>query len=419
MDAATLSRPAPRLPVPEPDLTAAEIVRRARAMKDKLRAKQDECEELGGYTEDLHRDFIEAGFYRILQPRMFGGYEFDLETYYKVMLEIATGHPSAGWCLTLATSHALLVAAHWPEKAQVAAFGKDGQFAAPHRALPHGTIERVEGGFVVDGTWPYCSGVTHATYLVATTLLHENDTVHAVNVLVPRRDFEVLDDWGGDKVMGMRASGSNSVRLSKAFVPDHMVTPFENFYALDDVSNGTPGTRLHGNPMYLGQIMGPYHASLVAPVIGAARAAIDEYKPILIKQKILLPPFTPRADHYDFQRPFGQAIAMADAAEAILLRACQLQTEYNERWARTGEPFAVTENLRLWTMLQQAGRLACDSTELLFQTAGSTAARKGSRLMRYFNDCQMYRGHVSSQILNFAPFVGRAELGMKSGLFDL
>ncbi len=420
MDAAIASsRPAARLPVPEPDLTPGEIIQRAIALRPKLRANQEICEERGGYTEELHEDFIKAGFYRMWQPRMFGGYEFSVETYYQVMIEISTGHPSVGWCLALACSHALLVASHWPEQAQVEAFGKDGQFAAPHRAIPHGTIQRVDGGFIVDGVWPYCSGVTHATHLVATTLLHENDEVHAVNVLVPRKDFTVLDDWGGDKVMGMRASGSNSVRVSNVFVPDYMCTPFDNFFALDQVSQGTPGTRLHGNPMYLGQIMGPYHASLVAPVIGAARASLDEYRDILLKQKILLPPFTPRAEHYDFQRPFGHAIAMTDAAEAILIRACQMQAEYNERWARTGQPFAVAENMRLWTLIQQAGKLASDATELLFQTAGSYAARKGSRLMRYFNDVQMYRGHVSSQVLNFASMLGRAELGMKTGLFDL
>jgi hypothetical protein len=35
-----------------------------------------------------------------------------------------------------------------------------------------------------------------------------------------------------------------------------------------------PGAALHG-PLYCGRIYGLYHAGLVIPVIGAARAALD------------------------------------------------------------------------------------------------------------------------------------------------
>ena len=75
------------------------MIARAAAMRPKLRAQQDENDERGTYSEELHKDFIKAGFYRFTQPRMFGGYEFDLTTFYKIMIEIARGHPGVGWCL--------------------------------------------------------------------------------------------------------------------------------------------------------------------------------------------------------------------------------------------------------------------------------------------------------------------------------
>jgi 3-hydroxy-9,10-secoandrosta-1,3,5(10)-triene-9,17-dione monooxygenase len=89
--------PTHSIPVPEPELTADEIVQRARDMVPTLRARQAEAEELGRLPDETSREFIDAGFYRILQPRRFGGYEFDLPTFTRVAIELARGCPASGW----------------------------------------------------------------------------------------------------------------------------------------------------------------------------------------------------------------------------------------------------------------------------------------------------------------------------------
>jgi 3-hydroxy-9,10-secoandrosta-1,3,5(10)-triene-9,17-dione monooxygenase len=55
----------------------------------------------------MHAAFRDAGYYRTLQPRRFGGYEFDLPTFYKLGMAIARGCPSTAWCLILASAHVL------------------------------------------------------------------------------------------------------------------------------------------------------------------------------------------------------------------------------------------------------------------------------------------------------------------------
>jgi 3-hydroxy-9,10-secoandrosta-1,3,5(10)-triene-9,17-dione monooxygenase len=182
---------------------------------------------------------------------------------------------------------------------------------------------------------------------------------------------------------------------------------------------GTPGTRLHGNPMYLGRVVGPYHMSLVTPVIGAARAAIDEFEQIITTRKTLFPPIIPRAEHGDFQRALGQAMTLADAAEAIMVRSAQMYMELCQRWAETGQPITVEDNLRLWGQVQHAGRTACEATEIIFNAASSSATKKGQRIQRYYRDCAMYRSHFSAQYLNFAAPIARAHLGLDVGLMDL
>jgi 3-hydroxy-9,10-secoandrosta-1,3,5(10)-triene-9,17-dione monooxygenase len=407
------------LTVPEPGLTPQDLIDRAIAMRPLLRETQDESDERGYFSEAINRKFIDAGFYRILQPKMFGGYEFDYETFFRTMVEISRGHPATGWCLTLSASHAPVIASHWSERAQIEIFGDTGHFAAPHRAVPGGNCTPVEGGYVIDGVWPYSSGIPHSTHFLGTTLLQTSFPPKLLHFVVPRGQYKILDDWGGDRTLGMRGSGSNSVRLENVYVPEHMVAFFDALGVKQDVSNGTPGTRLHGNPMYLGFLMGPYHSSLTSPIIGAARAAIDEYRDILLSQNTQVPPFIKRAFETDFQQSYGRAIALTDAAEGVLLQALRTHMDYYLRWSKTRVQSSPEENLRLWGMLQTGARLACDAIELLFQTAGSTAARKGSRMARYFGDAQMYRGHVSSQYLTFAKYIARANLGLPTGFLDL
>ena len=406
----------PEVPVPEPELTPAEMIARARAMKALLRESQDESEERGYCSEAIHRGFVDAGFYRILQPRRFGGYEFDLPTFWKVMEAISEGDPGTGWYLTLASHHALVVGSRYPERAQRELFGRDGHFVAPHRALPVGQAQPVEGGYQVSGTWDYCSGVPYSTHFMGTAVIPGREVDGRplmVVVATPREQYTILDDWGGGATLGMNSSGSNSVRVENVFVPEHMAPVFD----WTRKPGATPGTDLHGNPMYLGMIYGVYHAGLVLTLVGAARGALDEYEHVITTKKVALGPPMPRYMHHDFQRTFGVAQALTDSAEALLYHSGEMYMDYCRRWADTGVIFGREEDTRLFGMLQTAGRLASEAVELLFASSGSSAAKKGSRMQRYLRDVAMYRGHIAAQHLNIAADIARVHFGLPDDLF--
>lgn len=409
------------IPVPEPDLTPERLRERAAALRDRLREQQEEADERGSYAPELHGAFLRAGFYRITQPRLFGGYEFDIGTYYRVIVEIARGHPSTGWCLCLGGSHAWVVGSHWPEQAQREAFGPDGHFIAPHRPATMGRLKPVEGGYVLNGQWDYLSGIPYATHMLCGAML---EVPHGApvgrQVLVPRADFTVIDDWGGDRTLGLRGSGSNSARIVDAFVPRHRAVQLDWLGArADGMEDGTPGTRLHGNPMYLGRMMGPYHCSLVAVVVGAAWAALDEFEALMLRNRSMADPALLWADHPDYQRPFGLALSMTEAAEALLHGTAEKYMAYCHRWARDRTPISVEDNLRLWGLAQQAGGLARQAVELLFQNSLSAPTKKASRLQRYFRDVAMYNSHVSALQHNLANYVARAHFGRPTGFRGL
>src|SRR3978361_1883022 len=151
------------IPVPEPGLTQDEIVQRARDMIPALRERQEECERIGRLPDETSRDFVEAGFYRILQPRRFGGYEFDLPTFTRVAIALARGCTSSAWAYTLTAGHGHLFAALFGEQCQIDVSGADGVGRTPRRSRP-AHADPSDGRHRVSGTFDYVSGCDSATH---------------------------------------------------------------------------------------------------------------------------------------------------------------------------------------------------------------------------------------------------------------
>ena len=403
----------PGIPVPEPDLTPEVIVARARALIPAIREQQDEAEKIGHHTQELDEKFTAAGFYRILQPRRFGGYAFGMDTFWKVILAVAEGDPGTAWGLCLGAHHAQGLAAWFPERGQAELFGPQGDFKCPHRAAPMGTATPTGGGYVINGQWDYCSGVGHATHFMCNTLVPGHEKEGLLTICTPIENVTILPDWGDGAIIGMNSSGSNSVRVDNVFVPWHYTCSGDWTHNTDQPA---PGMALHG-PLFCGRIYAMYHAGLVIPVIGAARASLAEYEDIVRTKKTYFPPQVPRYTVEEYQRHFGQAQALTDCAEAIIIRIGERYMELAQRWYDTGEPFTREEDARMYAMIQQAAQLAIRATTELFGAASSSAAKRGTRMQRYFRDASIYLGHISARHDVVAAEVARMHFGLEDNLF--
>jgi 3-hydroxy-9,10-secoandrosta-1,3,5(10)-triene-9,17-dione monooxygenase len=399
------------IPVPEPDLTPDELVARAVALQPAIREQQEETEQRGYPSQELQDEFVRAGFFRCLQPRRYGGYEFEVGTYYRLAIELSRGDPSTAWNMILGGNHAIMLGSYFEEGAQTAGFGADGHFIAPSVAAPAGVASPHPDGWHVEGRWGYASGAPYSTHFTPTVLVKDDEAPDGMRpgiALIPRSQFTVLDDWGA--ILGMRGSGSNTIVVENAVVPhDHVV----KIDMLDvDVSDGTPGSRLHGNAMYAGRCLSYFHAGLVGLMVGLGRAALDEYEEILRTRNTIFPPIVPRYLQHDFQRSLGLATGMIEAAELLVVHAGELYMDYCRRGFAGGEPFTYEEDLKLFVSLEHGGRLAWEAVELLFRTAGSDAAKDGRRLQRYYRDISIYRGHLSAQYETIAERLGKVVLGV-------
>lgn len=391
--------PRVHVPQPEPGLAPGTAVERARALIPLLRAQQAEADARGCYSDEVHQALDRGGLYRVLQPRMFGGYEFDVPSFLRVVMELGRGHPAAAWCYALTSAHCILVGAHLPEAVQQEIFGPRGDFRSPHRSIPAGTWRRVDGGYVVTGRWPYSSGIPVATHFIGGGLIQDpGQPPRGINFIVARNQLTIAPDWGNGASLGLEASGSNTVVLEEAFIPDRHL--FREDVVLSSDGFGPAdgqGAKLHDNGMYLGVVGGFFPTMFGAIFAGAARAALDEYED---KARVTSPfgrPGVVRIDDADSQAPFGRAATLTDCAEALTLSVGGLFMEVCDQAYRSGTPVTVAQSVRLWTMARQATLMACEAIELLFTSSPVRAANRGERMQRYLRDVQMYRIHPAAQ----------------------
>jgi 3-hydroxy-9,10-secoandrosta-1,3,5(10)-triene-9,17-dione monooxygenase len=396
--------------------SAASLLAEAASISAELRAQQDENDARGCYSDAIHRRLLAGGFYRILQPKMFGGLGTDCETYIRVIMELSRGHPASGWCYTLASSHALVLGSCFSEEAQRELFGTDGDFRAAYAAGPAGMpeFERRDDGYVISGLWPFASGIPVSSHFLGGAVIPDTaGAMRAIVFVVPTTSVTVLPDWGGDAAMGMQGSGSNSVRLTKVFVPDRHIapSPIMRLSTAGLPPEGTPGTRLHREGVFLGLIYGWFSCEFGAILTGTARAACEEYERQLRSKPSFSNPAQPRMHEPEFQRLYGEAMCRTDAAEALTLAATRMYVEQCERWIETGAPVTAQDTLRVWGTSREGCRAACEAVEMLFHSIGASVVRRGERLQRYFRDVQMYRVHFQSQA--FSPVLrSRAVLGL-------
>jgi len=399
---------------PEPGLTQDEMVARAVALRARLVAEQAATEERTYYSPEMHETFLDAGFYHLYVPRRYGGYEFDVPTYVRVVQEIARGCVSTAWCLGLAMNHALMVGSWWPQEAQDEIFA-GGDFRCASVAAPVGQAAQTDDGWEINGQVAFASGVPWSTFYMGQALLPAgadagpDDPPPLLLFVAPRAEWEMLDDWGD--MLGLKGSGSHSIRFSGTRIPPSW--GFEGNMLDVAVGDGTPGSRLHGNPMYSGRAISVFTISLAAVTVGAAYNALDEYERLMRERKTPLPPFIPRVKDPDYQRWYGRALTHIATAEAATHQAAERHMEACRRNVEGGVPYTFGEDMLIAGIAREA-LLMCWRVidEDIWQTVGASVARDGERTTRVFRDMAVAAAHRNLQLRDmFYGDIGRAALG--------
>ncbi|MCC3268084.1 hypothetical protein MUG94_13265 [Arthrobacter gengyunqii] len=388
---------------PEPNLTSEELLRRADDLRPLLREQQAQTEARGNISAETNAVLVNSGFYRVIQPRTFGGYGFDLPTYVRLTMAISRGCPETGWVLSLVLGHVHQLSS-FPLHAQVEAYGELGDFRAPEVAAPQGRGVAEPGGYRVSGAWDYASGCEHATHILLAFV--DNDTAPGGSPvrmgLFERSNYEIVKNWD---VIGMQGTGSNRVVLEDVFVPAHRVKvfPHKQVLPLPEAYSDSP---LFSGPARPFIIM-----ESASVVVGAAEGAMDLYEESFLTRKANTPAGAARDQLAEYQLNFGRARALVDTARAALLQTATDYMAVARTSQQTGDPCPEDAARRLTLTVLQTVHMAHEAVDIIFRTVGSSASRSDSMLGRYWRNVGVLRGHLAHQSDSAAINYGRTHFG--------
>lgn len=138
-------------------MTPESYLDRVRDLIPAIRERVDDTEELRRLPDETVKAFQEAGLFRAVQPKRYGGYELDLATFYQAVIEIGAVCASSAWILGVVGIHNWQMAL-FPKQAQDDVWGEDSSIQLSTSLSPTGQVERADNGFRLSGRWSFSSG---------------------------------------------------------------------------------------------------------------------------------------------------------------------------------------------------------------------------------------------------------------------
>jgi len=381
-------------------LSYDDALARARALVPRLRERAAATEQARTLPPETLADLHACGAIRTLQPARWGGMEFDYVAYVDFPMALARGCASTAWNVANLQIHHWMLAMY-DERAQQEVWADDAEaLIASGIAFPQGSARRVDGGYLLSGRWSFSSGVNLSAWnmLAATVRDGERVTGHRM-CLVPRTQYEVVDDW---HVLGMRATGSMTVMAQDVFVPEYRALDVHETRGGDRF----PGARVNPNPVYRVPFSAVGGHGIGACAVGNAQAALD-HTVELVKARSTNYTGARMRDFQAVQLRVAAAAANIDAARLVLREDCLESQAIANRGAM---PDPETK-LRYKRNLAFAVSRATEAVDGLHRLAGANGIYQSYPLERLFRDAHALAGHISFNLDTQASAWGYAALG--------
>jgi len=389
------------------DVTREEMLERAEALLPTIAERADLADQQRRLPEENVRLFQDAGLFRILQPKRVGGYELDLGMLVDTGAVISRVCASSGWNLSNLASHHWMLGM-WPKEAQDEVWGKNGETAdtliCASVIFPAGRAKRVDGGYLVSGRWPFCSGIDPSDWNMLGGMVEE-DADHpekeARLFLVRKSDHEVIDTWF---TSGLQGTGSKDAAAEDLFVPEHMTV------AANDLKGGpTPGSAVNPGALYQVPVIAPFAYVLSGTPLGIAEGV---YRNFVEGMKARTTNYTGAkiAGLQNVQIKVAEAGAAIQAARLMMLGDCDESMETAAR----GEAPDLETKAKYRRNGAYSANLCVEAVNTLYQASGGGGIYSKNSIARSFRDVHAARAHIAFNMDVAGTTFGRIALGLGS-----
>ena len=382
-------------------MTPDEFLGRVRDLLPAIRERAARAEALRQLPDETFADFQEAGLFRALQPKRYGGFELDPGIQYQAVTEVGAVCGSTGWVFGVIGAHNWHLAV-FPPQAQQDVWGEDDSAQLATSLAPTGAVERVDGGFRISGRWSFASGCDHCRWVVLGGIAPpaENGAPpDARTFLLPRSDYAIDDNW---HVMGLCGTGSKDIVVDGAFVPDYRTHSY-----LDAFHLRNPGMVVNDAPLYRLPFGLVFAYTLGAAAIGAAKGALATFREqqrrrlnIRDRSRVAEDPFT--------QLRLAESAAEIDAAhERMLGNFAEMM-----RLARAGMEIPLVFRARVRWDSGKATDWSIRAVDRLMMASGGRGIFLDNPIQRAWRDVHAMQAHASNNVERAAAVFGRSEFGL-------
>ena len=389
--------------IPQGDFSVDAMLQQIERLVPELQPRCLAEEKAGRLSEETVSKLDEIGVFRISTPFEYGGLALSTAEQRRVYTAVGKIAGSTGWVSWVTTTHVRWIAM-FSEQARDEVYGADWVgplVSGVISAHGPGRARRVEGGYMLSGRWPFCSGCRHTAWSILGAMTEAPDGIPDVIILlVPAANLEILDDWA---VSGMKASGSNTVQIgAEVFVPA---------YRTLSIKDAAVGKWASEPP--IGQVLYRNHFIAYTTILsgstplGIAKGALDYYKARMNKRGIVATDYRVQAEAAVTHFQLAEATSRIDAAERLLTADC----EELDRRAAAGEPCDDLFQAKLKFDVASSVRSCAEAVESLHRGSGASTIHEANPMQRYARDIRVATVHAQFNYETCAENYGRVLSG--------
>ncbi|MXW85270.1 MAG: hypothetical protein F4Z55_04900 [Boseongicola sp. SB0667_bin_21] len=340
------------------------LMHHARAMYPVLRERAARCAACRKVPDETVAEMEAAGFFKVTQPKEYGGFEMPYHVFCEIVMEIARGCPSSGWVYAVIGEHNQTVGGHHTAEAMEDIWGIDPSTRVASGNAPDLEFTRSDGGWLVNGQLKYSSACGHCTWHLSAGVIDGAP----MKFVFPRGHSEIVDTW---HVIGMEGTGSHDIKLKDVFLADHCVVPAAH-----------RGAKFNDAPLFRQPQWSTNPYSLASVIVGAAQGALDIFTNDIRER-------TPRMGGgfkigglQSIQMRIAESAAEIDAAKRMILgNLCETHEMLLAADTLTREIMARNRRDMAFAPI-----LAKRAIERIFYASGATSIYLSQDLQRYFRD---------------------------------